>query len=201
MIDFILLLLFISYVNAQYSVSVLAGGLTMDQTSVVDGQGMYATFNWPQSLAIEPKSGFIFVADTGSNKIRKISPSGLVTTFAGSGAEDSLNGQGIKAAFNHPHGIAIDSKGNVFVADTWNNKIRKISPSGWVTNFAGSGFNGSRDGLGEVASFHDPHGITIDRYDSLYISDYKNKRVRKITPAGLVSTVTKSLGIFQMELL
>ena len=113
---------------------------------------------------------------------------GQVVTFAGTGNFGSADGKGTGASFDSPAGMAMDSKGNIFVADIHNNKIRKITPDGTVTTFAGSGIEGYADGTGTAAVFDYPAGITIDAADNLYVADYNNYRIRKITPAGVVST-------------
>lgn len=157
----------------------------------VDGIGTAASFNAPYGLAVD-KDGNIYVADSESSKIRKISPAGLVTTFAGSGDLGSVDGIGIAASFDHPYGLAVDNAGNVYVADTGNNKIRKITPSGVVTTLAGNGISGSNDGRGTTSSFNLPFGLTVSVSGDVYVADSGNNRVRKINSAGEVITVAGS---------
>jgi len=152
-----------------------------------DGTGTAASFNGPSGLAMDG-SGNLFVIGLSSNLIRKITPAGIVTTFAGSGTAGSADGTGTEASFFGPGDLAFDSNGNLFVVDYKNHLIRKITPSGVVTTFAGSGTNGSADGTGTAASFHYPFGIDIDSNDNLFIGDYANHLIRKITPAGVVTT-------------
>lgn len=217
------------------NVSTIAGS----DTGYKDGKGISAKFNNPVGIA-KDSQGNLFVVDKGNNSIRKISPTGQVSTFAGSvvGFED---GQGKNAKFNSPNGIAIDSLDNLYLADLQNHKIRKITPDGEVSTIAGSGYGyndgkankakfawpqdvaidskgniyvtdegndvirkitidcivstfaggekGYKDGQGASAQFHNPMGIAIDSQDNLFVGDYMNNRIRKITPNALVSTL------------
>ena len=136
-------------------------------------------------------TGNLFVADTANHTIRKITPDGVSITFAGSsGAKGTTNGIGVAARFNEPRGLVFDTTGNLFVADSKNQTIRKITPAGVVSTFAGgAGVPGSTDGTtGSVARFRTPTGLGIDSAGNLYVSDRGNGTVRKITPAGAVST-------------
>ena len=153
-----------------------------------DGIGTAASFNSPYGVTLD-SSGNVYVADYGNHKIRKISPTGVVSTLAGSGIAGATNATGIAASFYYPHGVAVDALGNVFVADYYNHKIRKISALGVVSTFAGSGAPTSTDGMGTGASFHFPAGITIDGSSNLYVVDYASHKIRKITPSGVVSTL------------
>ncbi len=157
-----------------------------------DGKGLLASFNSPRGIAVDEK-GNIYVADSGNNLVRKITPSGLVTTLAGSGKEGSANGQDVLASFNFPIPIAVDAAGNVFVADELNQLIRKITPSGLVTTLAGSGKEGSANGQGILASFNLPEGIAVDAAGNVFVADELNHLIRKITPSGLVKTFVRSI--------
>jgi len=150
-----------------------------------------ASFNMPYGLAVDDSTN-IFVADAGNNKIRKITPSGIVSTFAGSGDGGYTDGIGAFASFSAPKGVAFDKSHNLFVVDADNNLIRKITPAGEVSTFAGSGNSGSANGTGTAASFNSPFGIAIDTSNNLYITDQANNMVRKITPTGEVSTLAGS---------
>jgi serine/threonine protein kinase, bacterial len=123
------------------------------------------------------------------NKIRKVTPGGIVTTLAGSGAWGFADGLGSAAIFDSPSGVAVDGAGNVYVADTLNNRIRKITPGGLVTTLAGSGSSGGADGTGTAASFLHPAGMTIDGSGNLYVGDTGNNKIRKVTPDGVVTTL------------
>jgi sugar lactone lactonase YvrE len=156
-----------------------------------DGNGVEASFYVPRGVAADAL-GNLYVSEVGNNKIRKITPSGVVTTLAGSGTFGYANGAGVAARFKHPAGIAVDALGTVYVADTENNVIRKITAAGEVSNFAGSGTIGSADGTGIAASFNYPFGIAVDALGIVYVADSHNNKIRKITPTGEVSTFAGS---------
>ncbi|HEY8999881.1 MAG TPA: NHL repeat-containing protein [Mucilaginibacter sp.] len=156
-----------------------------------DGLDTAATFNLPEALAVDA-AGNVYVADNGNNLIRKVTPIGQVSTFAGSGQPGSGDGTGNAASFNSPFGIAIDANGNLYVADSGNNLIRKITPGGVVTTIAGSGSKGANDGTGKAASFNTPSGIAIDKSGNIYVADENNNLIRKITQAGAVTTISKA---------
>ena len=148
----------------------------------------------PGGVAIDSSQN-IYVADRYNNLIRKIDSSRNVTTVAGRiGETGSKNGPGDTATFSGPIGISIDSSDNVYVADYWNNMIRKIDKSGNVTTYAGSGASGSNDGQGESASFNLPTGVSVDILGNVYIADYGNHLIRKIDPNGNVKTLAGTSG-------
>lgn len=124
-----------------------------------DGTGTVSQFNEPHCLAIDA-SGNIFVSDYYNDRIRKITPTGIVSTFAG-GSQGSTDGIGTAAQFYRPNGLAIDASGNLFVSDSYNNRIRKITPTGVVSTIAGS-TSGYADGNGTDAKFNLPSGIAVD---------------------------------------
>jgi len=127
------------------------------------------------------------VADDINHRIRKITPTGTVTTIAGStsGADD---GVGINAKFHNPTGVTLDAAGNIYVADAGNNRIRMITPTGTVTTIAGSTV-GVTEGTGTAAKFNKPVGIAIDASGNIYVADDENERIRKITTGSVVSTL------------
>jgi hypothetical protein len=140
-----------------------------------------ATFSGPTGLAVNLATGDLYIADTGNNMIRKITSAGVVSTLAGSTSGGRLDGRGTSARFNAPQGIAIDTNGNIYVADTGNHSIRKITPSGYVTTIAGDGNSGSTDSTGINAEFAVPCGITVDNAGVIYVADTGNNKIRKIT--------------------
>ena len=158
-----------------------------------DATGTNARFNLPAGVALDA-AGNVYVADQNNNRIRKISPAGAVTTFAGDGTPGHLDATGTAAKFFSPTGVAVDAAGNVYVADLNNNRIRKITPAGVVTTLAGDGTNDYLDGVGTAAQFASPQGVAVDAAGNVYVADRDNNRIRKITPAGVVTTLAGSTG-------
>ena len=177
----------------QITLSGVVGTLAGSTKGFGDGTGASAKFNSPSGIAVDSR-GNLYVVDSENNKIRKIATDGTVSTFAGSTSGDA-DGTGASAQFDLPQGITIDSKGNLYVADTYNHKIRKILPNGLVSTLAGSSV-GFADGTGASAKFNLPFGVTIDSYGNLFVADSYNHRIRKITLNGLVSTVAGSIEDF-----
>lgn len=163
-------------------VSTLAGS----SGGFADGQGTVASFNDPYGIAVDG-NGDIIVADSGNNRIRKITASGNVTTLAGGGWGGS-DGQGAAAGFQKPVEVAVDGIGNVYVADLYGNRIRKIDVGGNVTTLAGS-IAGFADGQGTSAKFSYPNGIDVDGSGNVYVADGGNNRIRKIDAEGNVTTL------------
>lgn len=175
----------IRYITPAGVVTTFAGS----SSGSTNGTGTGAQFNNPYGLALDG-SGNLYVADKTNHLIRKITPGAVVTTFAGS-TSGNADGTGTGAQFNNPQDVVFDSAGNLFVADTSNHRIRKITSGGVVTTFAGAA-SGSADGTGTAASFNSPVGIAADSADNLYVVDAVNHRIRKITPAGVVTTFAGS---------
>ena len=171
-------------------VSTFAGSIQ----GFADGISTVARFNSPYGVAIDP-IGNLYVADSENHKIRKISPTGVVSTFAGS-TQGFLNGSALAAQFNNPTDVAVDALGNVYVADSNNHKIRKITQGGFVDTLAGSLISGFADGVGINAQFNSPNGVTVDSRGNVYVADSENHKIRKISPTGVVTTFAGSSNGF-----
>jgi len=176
-------------------VTTLAGA--PGRAGYVDATGLSAEFNQPYGIAIGG-SGNLYVTELGNNTIRMVTPGGVVTTVAGtSGSPGSVDGTGTSARFNQPIGIAIDASGNLYVADSSNNTIRKIASGGAVTTLAGSpGSAGTADGTGSAARFHSPRGVATDAAGNIYVADSESCTIRKVTPGGVVTTLAGAPGNF-----
>ncbi len=172
-------------ITADGVVTTLAGSTK----GFMDGVGTVAQFDSPRGIAVDV-SGNVYVADSYNNRIRKISPTGVVTTLAGY-TRGFTNGVGTAAQFDTPSGVAVDASGNVFVAESSNSAIRKITSGGVVTTLAG-GTSGYKDGVVAIAQFKQPMGIAIDAAGNLYVADTFNHRIRKISLAGVVTTLAGS---------
>jgi len=163
-----------------------------------EGQSCSACWNEPSGIAIDPTSGNFYVADSYNHRIIEITPEKEVSTFAGSNSGNSgvANGTGEFARFNGPDGIAIDTKGNLYVSDYLNHCIRKITPKKEVSAFAGKcGMHGNNDGLANFARFYYPAGIAFHPSSgNLYVSDFGNDLIRRISPEGKVSTLAGTLN-------
>jgi sugar lactone lactonase YvrE len=167
------------------TVSTLAGS---GSEGLADGAGAAAQFNCPVGVAVDGE-GNIIIADTGNHCVRKLTPDGTVSTLAGSGSAGFADGAGAAAQFNDPWAVAVDGEGNIIIADTGNHCVRKLTPDGIVSTLAGSGSAGFTDGAGTAAQFDIPVGVAVDGEGNIIIADSGNKRVRKITPDGTVSTL------------
>ena len=172
-------------------------GLAGDNFGSADGSGSAARFNSPFGVTAD-NGGSVYVADSSNLTIRKITPWGEVSTFAGlAGARGSADGTGTAARFRYTYGVATDSGGNVYVADSANNTIRKITSAGVVTTvagLAGSSGSGSTDGTGDAARFNYPYGVATDNVGNAYVADTFNHTIRKMTPAGVVTTIAGLAG-------
>ena len=174
-------------------VTTLAG--SAGNVGSADGTGSAARFGYPEGIAVDT-AGNLFVADTFNHTIRKVTSAGVVTTLAGlAGSAGSTNGTGSSARFRFPLDVTADTAGNVFVVDTDNHTIRKITSAGVVTTLAGTaGSSGSTDGTGSAARFNFPSGISSDTAGDLYVADQVNNTIRKVTSAGVVTTLAGSAG-------
>jgi sugar lactone lactonase YvrE len=160
-----------------------------------DGAGGVARFNYPRGVASDAL-GNTYVADSVSHTIRRIDSTGNVSTHAGQpGVEGAADGPVRQARFFYPYGVAVDALGNVFVADRHNHTVRQISPTGLVTTLAGlAGVRGNVDGPAQTARFALPESVAVDFAGNVYVSDAGNGAIRKVSPAGLVSTVAATIA-------
>ena len=192
-----------SYVIYQYGTSLYPAPTTLSVfagsgvSGYADGQGTSAQFATPQGMTADA-AGNLYVND--AHRVRKINPAGLVTTLAGSGADGNADGQGTAATFGNLYGITADAAGNVYVSDNEYLNIRKITPAGTVTTFAGSGTAGFADGAGKAAQFYFPKGMATDALGDIFVSDSNcnnttgpyTSAIRMISPLGLVTTILNS---------
>ena len=181
-------------------VSTLAGSAGNYGTN--DGTGSSARFYGPQAVAVGSAST-LYVADTANNTIRKVTSAGVVTTLAGlAGTSGLTDGTGTGALFNAPQGLTVDGSGTVYVADTWNHTIRKMTSGGVVTTLAGlPGYYGDIDGTSagtgtNTARFYCPSGVAVDGSGNVYVADTRNHTIRKVTSAGVVSTLAGLAGVW-----
>ena len=167
------------------TVSAIAG---VDAGGFKDGAAATALFKLPWR-SVADAAGNIYVADRDNHRIRKIAADGTVSTVAGSGVAGFADGPAATAKFNQPLDVVVDPAGNLYVADNLNHRIRKISIDGTVSTIAGDGTAAYADGTGTAAKFKNPSGLELDKEGNLWIADRLNQRIRKITPAGVVTTV------------
>lgn len=160
----------------------------------LDGDLASATLNSPGGVAVGA-NGELYVVELVGNVVRRVSLSDRVTTFAGSGARGNADGTALNASFRNPYGIAIDKAGNLYIADTTNNLIRKITPAGVVSTLAGSVLAGAEDGTGASASFFSPFGVAVDGDGNVFVADADNHLLRMVTPKGVVSTLAGQPGV------
>lgn len=181
-------------VNGQYIFNNFVGMPGVSGTN--DGVGAAARFNTPIGPALDIATN-VYVADVLNHTIRKITRYGIVTTLAGmAGVSGTNDGTGRAARFNQPHAVAVDTNGNVFVSDWGSHTIRKVTQAGVVTTLAGSAGNpGWIDATGSNARFNAPEGIAVDGQGNLFVADQDNFVIRKVTPAGVVSTLAGSPGV------
>jgi hypothetical protein len=180
-------------VSTPLIVSTLAGQAGISGTA--DGTGSAAGFHDPADVAVD-SAGNVYVADTDNQTVRRVTTAGVVSTLAGqAGTPGSADGSGSAAGFRYPSGLTVDSAGNVYVADTDNETIRRVTLTGSVTTLAGKvGISGSTDGSGSAASFNGPSGVVADAAGNLYVADTLNDTIRKVTSAGMVSTIAGAAG-------
>src|SRR5665213_1429091 len=172
------------------------GGYSGDGNAAINAELWY-----PSSVAVDA-GGNLFIADSENNRIRKVDTNGVITTVAGKGPS-SFSGDGSKATnatLYWPQGLALDAAGNIFIADSWNNRIRKVDTNGIITTVAGNGVittvagngYGSFSGDGSAATnagFFQPFGVSVDGGGNLFIADAGNNRIRKVDSNGTITTV------------
>ena len=164
----------------------------------LDGPALQARFNSPADICSDDSNN-IYVCDFQNQRIRKISHDGIVTTIAGTGIAGYQDGPGTTAKFNYPRGICRDQQGNLYIGDSWNHRIRKITPDGNVSTYAGGGtvigvgsVGGYADGADTSARFYTPTGLCIDQYAHIFVADAYNHRIRRIDTNRIVTTVAGS---------
>jgi len=180
------------------NVSTLAGNQTL---GYLNGPALSAEFYAPSGGAFDSQ-GNLYVADFGNNVIRKVTPAGVVSTYAGTGTAGYRNGAvdsaNLKsstdslALFNNPQGVAVDAAGDVFVADRGNNVIREILPTGRTKTIAGNAVKGFIDATDEAAFFNNPSGVAVDSKGNVYVTDQGNSALRVVSSAGVVTTLVGS---------
>ncbi|HYW43818.1 MAG TPA: hypothetical protein VE959_13230 [Bryobacteraceae bacterium] len=178
-------------VNANGQISVLAGNGIMG-FSGDNGPAIHASLNTPKGVAVDA-SGNLYIADSGNNRIRMVTPGGTITTFAGNGTAGYRgdNGPASTASLSYPNRIVIDSSGILYINDFGNNVIRQITKDGNITTFAGNGLVGSSvDGIpAATASLNDVEGIAVDGVGNLYLAEFASQRIRKVNSNGIITTV------------
>jgi serine/threonine-protein kinase len=177
-------------VETDGTVSTIAGSLIGGNDN---GVGSDAKFYNPEDIVLNIDGNFYIVT---SNAIRKMTPAGVVTTFAGSNSnlEGHTDGKGLLATFASASNICADKFGTLYVLES--SRIRKITIDGDVTTLAGTGVSGYLDGAGNVAKFDMANGISVDANGNCYVSDYGNTKIRKVTPDGTVSTIAGTVKGF-----
>jgi sugar lactone lactonase YvrE len=156
------------------------------------GPATSAQLLYPYGVAVDT-AGNLFIADTGNNRVRKVTPGGVISTVAGNGTQgfSGDGGPATSAELHYPEGAAVDTVGNLFIVDTSNSRVRKVTPGGVISTVAGNGTQGfSGDGdPATSAQLYNPEGVAVDTAGNLFIADTYNNRIRKVTSGGVISTV------------
>ena len=159
------------------------------------GPAVQAALSDPRDVALGP-DGSLYIADTSSNRIRKVSPDGIISTIAGDGEEGYWGdgGPALEASLYFPRGVAVGADGSVYIADYGNNRVRKVDPKGIISTVAGNGQIGQSGDGGRAtnASLYHPRGVTVGPDGSIYIADTWNNRIRRVDPNGTIGTVAGS---------
>ena len=159
----------------------------VENLEIIAGENDTTLFMEPFGMCSDSE-GNLYITDAGHHQVKKVTPGGVITIFAGTGHPGNTDGPAGSASFNYPSGICTDGEGNFYIAGFGGQNIRKISSDGNVSTIAGTGEEGYRDGAGAEALFSSPRGICIDSHGNLFVGDCWNHRIRKITPGGVVST-------------
>ncbi len=186
-------------------IHLIAGNGTEGNRGEFGGFAVRAELDSPQGVAVNGK-GDVFIADTYNNIVREVTPRGLISTVAGNGNPGYRGDNGLawRAELSFPTGLAVDSLGNLYIADSGNNVVRRVSTSGVITTVAGNvaadqasgglgGFSGD-GGPATAARLNAPQGVALDQAGDLFIADTFNNAVREVTPAGTISTVVNTVG-------
>jgi uncharacterized protein (TIGR03437 family) len=175
------------------TISTVAGQVSPGAGFAGDGgAATSAELDTPIGVAVD-SAGNLYICDTFNNRVRKVGKDGNITTFAGDGAAagDGDGGPATNAALQAPSGVAVDGNGNVYIADTGNNRIRKVTPDGNISTIAGNGAAGYSGDLGSAtaASLYSPEGVAVDSAGYVYIADTWNSRIRRVSPNGVILTI------------
>ncbi len=161
------------------------------------GPAISAALNYPEDITVD-RWGNLFIADTGNHRTRRISPDGTITTVAGNGIGTfgGDNGLATSASLFYPSGVAVDAEGSLYIADTFNHRIRRVNPAGFINTVAGNGTKafGGDGGPAAQAALDTPNDVAVDDQGNLFIADSANSRIRKVTAAGIISTFAGNGG-------
>src|SRR5439155_144839 len=161
------------------------------------GPATAAQLNEPVGVALDP-AGNLYIAERENHRIRKVTPGGVISTYAGTGTQgfSGDGGSATGAQLLRPPGVALDPAGNLYIADRNNDRIREVTPGGIFSTDAGTGGEGfsALDGAATVAQLNEPVGVALDPAGNLYIADLGNRRIRKVTPGGTISTYAGNGG-------
>ena len=158
------------------------------------GAATSALINVPQDVLVD-LSGNLIIVDTANGRLRSVASTGTISTIAGGNVGDG--GRRLQSSINGASGLALDSAGNLYIADTWNNRIRKVTTATTISTIAGTGISGSRGdgGLATAAELYEPLAVAVDNQGNVYIADYSNFAIRKIDPSGIISTFASTVFI------